>query len=434
MDALSYFTRLGELALRLWYEQDRDERAFPAVAARAFAELPPAQFVTAEGVLAAVLGRAARGEHAAAPQGSGVLPPQPFAAPGEPPTLLVFDRDRIGLMLRFWFDESLVIHQHEFSGAFHMLDGASVQSTYGFRREARINSGLYLGETRLTGMTVLRPGDTCPIVPGDAFIHALFHLDRPTATLTLQTKHEPDHRPQFSYMRPHVAYDPFLRDDAHVALRAGLDALLKTRSPRLFGQLRGLAATADFETTFVLLRHTYDALRAGGHLGDVVAAARARHGARIDGVIASLEEQAWVDNVANRREDVVAAEPRLLLAAALSASNRGEVLGFVASHHGCDLPAARGLVHAWVAQLVRARPDGAAELLGVELEAEAFAPRTGDVMAHMVASAVDGGGLDLARRRLAEVFPPRAVDENHDGLVELWAELSRGPLRPLFVD
>ena len=52
---------------------------------------------------------------------------------------------------------------------------------------------------------------------------------------------------------------------------------------------------------------------------------------------------------------------------------------------------------------------------------------------HVVGAAVDGGGASLARARIAEAFSPALVASRHDSIDQLWAELARGPLRPLFV-
>src|SRR5262249_49930783 len=72
-------------------------------------------------------------------------------------------------------------------------------------------SRLLLGDVRLKRVELLTRGAIRPILSGNRFIHALFHLDRPSVTIVVRTHTDRLEDPQFSYMKPNVAFDPFLQ-------------------------------------------------------------------------------------------------------------------------------------------------------------------------------------------------------------------------------
>jgi len=155
--------------------------------------------------------------------------PPPFQ-PGDScfgqPSLLLHRGHRFAIEVLFWLDGTNVIHQHLFSGAFHVLQGSSVHSRFEFRAGSRVNSGMWLGDVVLTGVELLRRGDTRPIRAGSAGIHSLFHLDRPSVTLLVRTLNEADRQPQLAFVRPFLAFDPFLKDDVLARQETMLGVLL----------------------------------------------------------------------------------------------------------------------------------------------------------------------------------------------------------------
>jgi len=59
---------------------------------------------------------------------------------------------------------------------------------------------------------LLEVEDIRQITPGRHFIHSLFHLDRPSATITIRTNRTPSAGVQYDYRKPHFALDPFFSD------------------------------------------------------------------------------------------------------------------------------------------------------------------------------------------------------------------------------
>ena len=90
-----------------------------------------------------------------------------------------------------------------------MLLGSSIHSWYEFDRTESVNSFLETGEMSLKVCELLKVGDVQEIRAGRQYIHSLFHLDQPSATIVVRTDRSPLHLPQFSYHKPYIALDPF---------------------------------------------------------------------------------------------------------------------------------------------------------------------------------------------------------------------------------
>ena len=115
------------------------------------------------------------------------MPPQADLAAvfGDPP-LTVFRGEGFRIDVNLWTSSTTVVHEHGFSGAFRVLAGSSLHVTHAFSLRETIGD-LGVGTLCQTGQERLLPGATRPIVRGEALIHALLHLDHPSATVVVRT-------------------------------------------------------------------------------------------------------------------------------------------------------------------------------------------------------------------------------------------------------
>ena len=125
------------------------------------------------------------------------------------PPLTIFSGLRFHVDLYFWFESTTAIHQHGFCGAFQVMHGSSIHSWYEFERERVINTFAETGKMSLKVCELLSVGDVQEIAAGRDYIHSLFHLESPSATIVVRTDRSPLHLPQFSYRKPDLAIDPF---------------------------------------------------------------------------------------------------------------------------------------------------------------------------------------------------------------------------------
>src|SRR4030095_10603662 len=110
--------------------------------------------------------------------------------------------DKFHIDIYYWLDGTTTIHQHGFSGAFQVFLGSSVHSQYSFEHERRITPHFSVGRVCLNSVELLKEGDIRTIIPGRRFIHSLFHLDRPSATITIRTYETPSALPQYDFLKP----------------------------------------------------------------------------------------------------------------------------------------------------------------------------------------------------------------------------------------
>lgn len=243
----------------------------------------------------------------------------------------------------FWLDGTTEIHQHAFAGAFQVWSGASLHTRYAFARERELNPHFLIGRLEVRDVEILRRGDIRPIIPGPSSIHSLFHLDRPSITLTVRTHHTPTAAPQYSYLRPSLAVHPFHRDAGLAKMAQQVTVLLKMRHPEADQRIRELLLGADFPSAFRLLETAAHHLPGGAlrkalglgapdedRLGLLIEAARPRHGSLVDLVRPAIEERQRQTAIANLRATMTSEDHRFLLALLLNLSERSRVVDLVA--------------------------------------------------------------------------------------------------------
>src|SRR5688572_32788259 len=104
-----FFTELGRTVLARWKKQNFSLACFPEIAREAIEERSPARQVDVSGLVSEFL----LNDEQPFQTGSGFGQPE----------LVVFDDPRFYIQILFWLEGSTDIHQHEFSGAFHVLQG-----------------------------------------------------------------------------------------------------------------------------------------------------------------------------------------------------------------------------------------------------------------------------------------------------------------------
>src|ERR1700722_19855676 len=196
MEAL--FKELGKTVLERWKRENFSLAKFPEIARAALDQRPPAKKVN----LAALMRDFLLSEEQ----------PRQTDSPFGEPELVVYSHPRFYIQLLFWMDGTTAIHQHEFSGAFHVMHGSSIHAHYEFEKPRSVTPYLRVGNLKMKKMELLEAGRTVPIDSGQRTIHSLFHLDSPSITVVVRTQHDPGTGPQFNYLPPHIAIDPYHSD------------------------------------------------------------------------------------------------------------------------------------------------------------------------------------------------------------------------------
>lgn len=190
---LHYFADLGKTIEAKWSKFAYCESAFHGIAADAMTNRPPSSFINLDSIVSLVFKDTELTEQYSVAED--------FA---QPPLTLYMGRD-FHIEVLFWTVALPGIHQHAFSGAFHVLEGSSLHVEYAFDASVSIAARLKLGILEMTGLCLLPKGSTRQIVCGQDLIHATYHLERPSATIVVRTHREEAHLPQFTYVPPGTA-------------------------------------------------------------------------------------------------------------------------------------------------------------------------------------------------------------------------------------
>jgi hypothetical protein len=334
---MEIFRRLGERVDRAWGERNYDEQIFPELCVEHLESDPDLDTVPPLDILAWLAGRSA-------------LPAQhEIASSFGDVSLTFYDAPRFHVGALVWLDGTTAIHQHAFSGAFKILSGSSLQSVYRFDETRSVNRRFRLGSLTHESAEVLATGSVHAIPCGESFIHSLFHLDRPSLTLIIRTKHEPGTGPQWSYLAPGIAYDPFWADPVANRKLEAVSALLtlpaQEADPVLCEMLRG----ADLQVTHRLLESLFWRLssdpleRAVGvdtsarRFAKLADQARERHGSAIDDFLSAYEEAKRQREIIGLRGSLTNSRLRYFLALLLNLPSTESVLEVLShSHEGHD--------------------------------------------------------------------------------------------------
>jgi hypothetical protein len=340
-----------------------------------------------------------------------LLTPQidPSAQFGQPPVTL-FRCERFYVALLFWDDSTTSIHEHGFSGAFSVLSGSSLHVSYAFEPTLRVNGRVLVGKILRGAASVLERGAVREIAAGGPGAHALFHLDRPSATLVVRTYAEPRAQPQLTYHWPCYAIDPFYENHS-LARKCQLLRLTYRTDQDLFGSLASdLLESVDFESAVrVLLDLTQSDVDIASASKLALIASRA-HPVLGVGLPELVEASGRERQLLALRRRIADPDRRLLLAFLLNRLSRDDIRALVADKFASCEPA--DLVAAWLASLLE------------ECEHGAGSPLVRQAIRHLF----EGQSVAEASRRLVADDGRIAAPAELDAAMALLDRLAEAPL------
>jgi hypothetical protein len=424
---MQFFQDLGALVERRWRDKSYNEEAFPAVAAEALAEMNPNERVAPWEIIR-WLGTTTQ------------IPAQRDVDGtfGNPPITL-FDGPRFHIDVYYWLDGTTSVHQHAFCGAFQVLMGSSILSQYRFDERQRINPHFLVGRMALDRVELLEEGNVRQITPGKRYIHSLFHLDRPSATVIIRTHHSPGGLPQFNYVKPYFAIDPFFKEATMVKRVQAAALLLNMKHPEADEMIGEMISCSDFHTAFSLLSLAFNSLpndqleKAFGlstgkdRLQGLLEITRRRHGEIADLIMPTLEEIQRQQNLVYRRGQITSNEHRFFLALLLNVPDRARVLDLVRQRFPERNPV--DTITDWVEELASTKMVGSAEanVLGIE--------NLDDNYLLVFQCLLEGLTLDETANRLEEEFSEDGAAGPEADVEKLYNAI-RGamPFKSIFLD
>lgn len=346
------------------------------------------------------------------------LPPQLDAGStfGEPP-LTLYASERFVIDAYTWFSSTTSIHQHAFSGAFGVLRGGSVHTTYSFEEQDRINVRLQHGVLTPLRVEWLGQGDVREIRPKRGFIHSLFHLEHPSVSIVVRTNSDEEYNPQYAYLSPCVSYDPFFVHRFGRRKKEVLSALGRVSPERYAHVLTERLRGADLSSAFFLLNTAFwELLKRADLFAEVREAAADLFGERLTKFFLVWNGMLRERHLTNMRKKVTDPELRVFLALLLNVPSGAEIRRLVAERHpGKD---ADVLITSYVREI------GALANLGFELD---------DIQRDVFALAVRGLALPDMLVELKRSYDDDDVERSAARIEHFVATVRAQPLiHPLF--
>lgn len=393
-----YFEKLGRTVLERWREQNFSLAVFPELTRIAIEEAPPSENIDIDELIHEFLSN----------------DDQPFQSESSfgQPELIAFNDTRFYIQILFWLEGTTEIHQHEFSGAFHVMQGSSVHSEFDFVGARSVTPHIRTGDLRVKQIELLETGRTVPITSGRDCIHSLFHLDTPSITVVIRTHHDPGTGPQYNYLPPHIAINPLHADSLTARRKQLLDVLETIEDPDYGTHLNEMMGRLDFERGFNMLRHAMPRLKELNEWDEVLATFQNKHGELALGVPDTLAECLRRETISQMRHFIINPEHRFFLALLINVQNRADIFALVTRRFPESSPI--DTILGWAEELVE--PND----FGVTLLDAAF-PETPDI------------DFEEQSRLLIDALK-YALEGNTDenDFLEIQAALSASCLRPLF--
>lgn len=326
---MEVFQKLGANIETLWRDKNYSETLFPAIAERALQEFDLPRKVSAWDTISWAIGE----NH---------LDGQRDLAGrfGDPPITL-YNSTRFYIDIYFWLDGTTSIHQHGFCGAFQVLLGSSIHSSYGFDLKEAVNARVHLGDVNLDDCELLKVGDVRQILAGREFIHGLFHLDQPSATIVVRTHNSPEHQPQWDYRKPFLAVDPFFEEPTMTKKLQSIAMLLRAKQPNADQIIANLLENADFQTSFTVLssiKHLlqdnyldrlFEVSPTENRYEKLFEIVRQRHGALAETLPQIFAEQERISEITRRRSYITDPDQRFFLALLMNVEGKQRIKSLV---------------------------------------------------------------------------------------------------------
>jgi hypothetical protein len=397
------FQKLGALVEGRWKAENYSEQLFPEIAAQALSESDlPARVDPWEII---------RWVHTAESL------PQQYDVEGRfgNPPITLFSGPRFYIDVYYWLDGTTSIHQHAFTGAFQVLLGSSIHSRYSFREDKIINEHLSAGELTLEEVQLLKLKDVRMIQAGRNFIHSLFHLDRPSATITIRTEHTPSAALQYDYRKPHFALDPFFKNPVLSKKLQTIGLLLGMKHKDADAMIGDLVCSSDFQTAYFVLAETFQQLRSNemdalfglstgrDRFQAIMERCKDTHGRLADLILPVLEEQERQMSIVQRRGTITSDAHRFFLALLLNVPSREKILQLVKQRYADQDPVETILD--WVEELARTRVLGSKETNALGM------PEFDDSYVFVLECLLQGLSEKEINQRATEQYPPANAAE-----------------------
>ena len=316
--------KLGDEVERRWLESEYRYEDFPEIAEKLLEELPLTENLSAPDVLEWAL--------------SADSPIQSGGGSFSDLPVIAYNGKSFVLQLLVWNEGIADIHQHSFSGAFRVLEGSSLHSSYDIQTVEHVSQFLSIVDLNCINTEIVRKGDVRAIKSGSGLTHSAFHLDSPTISLVLRTRAEPWNSPSYSIIRPNImiANSAFDDDDELNFLVRGLFLLRHLRDASFLEVLLKRARSMDFASICHLVSRAYMVI--GSDIDDLVEDLRPKYGEKVvhlEEIFATFERN---DVIKTYRRSGRTKEERVFAASLLASGDKNQFDQTIQHYFGDHAP------------------------------------------------------------------------------------------------
>jgi len=304
--------------------------------------------------------------------------------------ITVFRNREFYIEVLIWTHSTTSVHQHSFSGAFKVLQGSSIHTTFSFQPRQTMSPDLILGEVTAEQTEYLHRGAVRQIVPrSEGLIHSLYHLDQPSLTIVVRTSGHEHYQPQYSYHRPYLCFNQLrLEQDELVVMYLKLLGMAHQLTPEVIPKLWiERIARLDFARLAYLYLQGEGYFQTASDRETFLSQARLIQGDWINYLEASVQFRDRLSRISQSRQVLSNPDLRYFLALLMNAKDRNDLFEMVKVRYPDRNPLE--CCAEWLTQLSKGKADTALRLTQVVQQSKVGALRLGQKLGTALPDGID---------------------------------------------
>jgi hypothetical protein len=133
-------------------------------------------------------------------QASGSGSADQFGGSIKPGLIPLFTGEHVRIVGHLWTDAADRLHQHDWAGAFQLVEGESFNARFDFEADQDI-AEFSVGRLRRVGFETFRPGSVQAVLPGRDLIHSVVYSSKPGFAISLRVASSTEDG-IYEYLRP----------------------------------------------------------------------------------------------------------------------------------------------------------------------------------------------------------------------------------------
>ncbi|GJL97377.1 MAG: hypothetical protein DHS20C06_11940 [Hyphobacterium sp.] len=123
-----------------------------------------------------------------------------FGGSSKPGLIPLFEGEHVRIVGHLWTDAADRLHQHDWAGAFQLIEGESFNARFDFEHDHDI-AEFSVGQLRRTGFEKFGPGSVQPVSSGPSLIHSVVYSAKPGFAISLRVASHTENG-VYEYLRP----------------------------------------------------------------------------------------------------------------------------------------------------------------------------------------------------------------------------------------